>query len=580
MEMNREKTPGTGSSRDLRPLAVLLLGVIVVGLGCHSAKGSDPVDAGTGTDDSDQLFEPDRVIVVDIQLDPDDWDLIRHQERSILDIFGVGCLEEPFASPYTYVSGDVTVDGVALTNVGVRKKGFLGSLDDEKPSLKIKFDEYVKGQQVHGLDRLTLNNCKQDPSLVHQCIGYDVFDAAGLPASRCNFAHVTVNGDELGIYANVESVKKAFLRRHFDDDEGNLYEGTLSDFREGWTGTFEKKTNKDDPAGEDIAALTAALDAEDADLLAAIEQLVDVDAFIDFWAVEVLIGHWDGYTGNTNNYFIYHDPVSDRFHFIPWGIDAILVEGEEVPEIRSVFATGVLPWRLYRYAETQDRYVTAMEQLLDTVWDEPALLAEVSRMEALLDPFVGDEIDDDLDEVREFIAGQRSIIEGELLSGPPEWTEPLREEICFEEIGNVEATFATTFGTLETVDPFEGGTGTLTGAVEEVPIEPLAVGAVSGFDPESEDDEAVVVALVAWMADDTALLLFSSLPPDEFADGAVVEVDWNETMVALVKIYPETDEDELIGMLGGGAIEFNQASLQDGAPVTGQLSGPLVYFPF
>ena len=46
----------------------------------------------------------------------------------------------------------------------------------------------------------------------------------------CNFARVTVNGEYLGIYSNVESIGKPFLKRRFGNNSGNLYEGTLADF--------------------------------------------------------------------------------------------------------------------------------------------------------------------------------------------------------------------------------------------------------------------------------------------------------------------------------------------------------------
>jgi hypothetical protein len=37
--------------------------------------------------------------------------------------------------------------------------------------------------------------------------------------------------------------------------------------------------------------------------------------------MEVLIGHWDGYTIHTNNYRLYHDPTSDKMVFITHGLD-------------------------------------------------------------------------------------------------------------------------------------------------------------------------------------------------------------------------------------------------------------------
>ena len=67
------------------------------------------------------------------------------------------------------------LDGEIVEEVGVRKKGFLGSMDTERPSLKIKFGEYVEGQELQGLKRMTLNNSRQDPSLLRQCLAYGLF---------------------------------------------------------------------------------------------------------------------------------------------------------------------------------------------------------------------------------------------------------------------------------------------------------------------------------------------------------------------------------------------------------------------
>ena len=71
----------------------------------------------------------------------------------------------------------------------------------------MKANEYVMGQKIAGLKQLTLNNNHQDETLISQCLGYSLFRAAGVPAPRCAFAHVTMNGVDLGVYSNVESVR-------------------------------------------------------------------------------------------------------------------------------------------------------------------------------------------------------------------------------------------------------------------------------------------------------------------------------------------------------------------------------------
>ena len=65
------------------------------------------------------------------------------------------------------------------------------------------FNEFVEQSPIPGLDRLTLNNNKQDTALVSQVLTYRVFREAGLHAPRCCLVRVIVNGEDLGVYSNV-----------------------------------------------------------------------------------------------------------------------------------------------------------------------------------------------------------------------------------------------------------------------------------------------------------------------------------------------------------------------------------------
>ena len=167
----------------------------------ENAASNEEGIAPSEDDPSAALFDSSAIIDVEIVMDAGDWDDIRNQTRDLTKIFGPGCRAEPFFSPFTYFPATLIVDGEEIESVGVRKKGFLGSLDSQKPSLKIKFDEYVEDQEFLGMNRLTLNNNKQDRSQIRQCIAYSLFASAELPAPRCNFAQVTVNGQKLGLFS-------------------------------------------------------------------------------------------------------------------------------------------------------------------------------------------------------------------------------------------------------------------------------------------------------------------------------------------------------------------------------------------
>jgi hypothetical protein len=48
--------------------------------------------------------------------------------------------------------------------------------------------------------------------------------------------------------------------------------------------------------------------------------VADLDQMTRMWAVEKYIGHWDGYVGNRNNYYVHSDSAG-RFSIFPWGTD-------------------------------------------------------------------------------------------------------------------------------------------------------------------------------------------------------------------------------------------------------------------
>lgn len=210
----------------------------------------------------DALFSADRVIEVQITMSENDWNALRYQNREI-DFGNFGTRRYgPMPSPFTYFDAQVRIDGVDFLNVGVRKKGFLGSLSNTRPSLKIKLDHKLRGGHLDGLSTLTLNNNKQDRSLVSQYLSYSLFRRAGLPASRCGFAQVFVNGKNLGVYSHVETVRKPLLRREFETDAGTLFEGTVVDFDPGWENAFELKTGDDAQGRRRIAGLIKALQSQ------------------------------------------------------------------------------------------------------------------------------------------------------------------------------------------------------------------------------------------------------------------------------------------------------------------------------
>lgn len=519
------------------------------------------------------LFPMDRAIEVEVTLAAEDWDTLRAQTRTIADILGPGCMEQPFPSPFTYFPATVTVDGETVENVGVRKKGFLGSLSDTKPSLKIKAHEYEDGKTFSGAKRLTLNNVQQDPGYMSTCLSYDLFNLAGVPAPRCTFADVIVNGEHLGLFVSIDSLKKPFMKRNFGDDSGTIYEGTISDFREGWTGSFEQKTHESEGPGPHINAVKEALELPDDELMDGLDAVIDLDQFMTFWALEVLVGHWDGYAGNTNNFYLYAHPDDQRLKFLPWGADATFApafdlqdQNNEMPY--SVLAQGLLARRLYLHPEGRQWYLSRLEWLLDEVWSEDGQHAQVDRMQEIIAPLLFDpQIESalwKLGEVRQFIDARRDEIEGELAKGGPEWDGPLRDSFCWEYEAEVVVTFDTVFGSISNENAYEDAGSTTTFVPEQDDMKVNFHGVQVGMSDDPE--QAGMATLRAWslLVDGSSLIAAWVLPPEALQDGVTVSVDFDKVVGYLVRFSPSW-EMEFLGYLGGD-IHIEKGKAEEGAP--------------
>ena len=328
----------------------------------------------------DTLFVPDHLMQVEITMDPDDWHALRISHRVTGEDF-TQIVEKPF----DYYPATAIIDGQEIGEVGVRKKGFFGSSISTRPSLKLKLNYVDKDKEFAGLDRLTFNNNNQDSTRAQTVLVYRFMNDAGVYSPRSNLARVTLNGEDLGIYTHVESVRKPFFKRLFGKSKGDLWEGFAGDFTESEYGRIVHKWGKDDDSAN-LQTLYDLLQDPEPIPLATLEELLDLDAFITLWASEVLIGHWDGYAGNRNNFYIFRPKKSGLLYFTPWGPDSAFSDPGpfiHVPVPKSFKARGYLCERLWELPEVRARYRKEMQHLLDDVWDEKKMLAQLQQVRTL-----------------------------------------------------------------------------------------------------------------------------------------------------------------------------------------------------
>src|SRR5437660_3176044 len=253
-----------------------------------------------------------------------------------------GSLDSLKNDPHTYVRGVLREGSRVFSDAGIRLKGS-GSFQpiEKKPSLAIKFNEFISGSKFYGHSKLFLDNSRQDPTFLCEAIGGDIFRAAGVPAPRHTFAHVELNGRDLGLYVVAEAVNKEFLSKYFSRTKGNLYEGSNVDITE----KLEKDSGDESQDQKDVKALAAAAkEADPATRLKKLNGLLDVDRFISFTAAEIFTWHRDGYALDRNNYRIYNDPGTNQIVFIPHGFDQLFgkPKGPLFPEWKGLVAKAII----------------------------------------------------------------------------------------------------------------------------------------------------------------------------------------------------------------------------------------------
>ncbi|HPC94819.1 MAG TPA: lamin tail domain-containing protein [Sedimentisphaerales bacterium] len=191
-----------------------------------------------------------------------------------------------------------------------------------------------------------------------------LFQMSGIPAANVTPVRLKVNADEparsdmgrtCGFYSAVEVLDKDWAKNHFpDDDNGNLYRCTYYedgvhartyadlDHKEApgrapdpndYRLNYPKKTNEAADDWSDLFRLIEVLnnrDLSDEDFLVQVSELVNLDEWTRFLAVDALIGNREGglTSGTGDDYALYSGVVDPRFWLVPHDMDTVLGQGD------------------------------------------------------------------------------------------------------------------------------------------------------------------------------------------------------------------------------------------------------------
>lgn len=169
----------------------------------------------TGGNTPPALYEPS--VIRDVRIDfpqPNYWSLLTANYTSETDI-----------------PASLTIDGITYDSVGVRFRGntsYMTIPNSQKKSFSITADFVDSNQTILGYKNLKFNNAHQDPTFMREVL-YDRMAARHTPIAKTNFIHLFLNGQDWGVYPNIQSIDKTFLEEYFLSNDGARFRATTGE---------------------------------------------------------------------------------------------------------------------------------------------------------------------------------------------------------------------------------------------------------------------------------------------------------------------------------------------------------------
>ena len=323
-----------------------------------------------------------------------------------------------------YQNTTVEIDGNVLLEVGVRQKGFSSNffVSTTKKPLKLKFNEFIEDREFDGVRRLNLMNGVGDPALIKDKLAYDMFRFHGIPGPRVAHTKLFINDVYWGVYGMIEQIDKRYLKRNFADDDGNLWKNQgNSDLS--WLGenpdnyTFELQTNEEENDWSKFLGFVDFINnATDIEFENDFTDIFHLDEYLRIVAIDVLINNWDSYHEHGRNWYMYHEPKSNKMHWMPWdynfAFDRATNGDGDLDLIQNNFGK-ILNVRIFNTPELRTRVMDYMCELLDYNFVS-------ARLTPMMDAQV-DLIEEDWDSSNNFFTFQtiENYIDGTVWTGSP-----------------------------------------------------------------------------------------------------------------------------------------------------------------
>ena len=311
-----------------------------------------------------KLFNKETIQDVKISIDENNWNYL---------------LQNAIDKP-TVLASSVSIGDDTVKYVGIKTKGNLTlkevwNSSSDRFSFTINFGKYINTdngytdkQNLYGLRKVALNNIYGDATLMKEYLSYELMTKMGIPTPEYSLVNLYINDEFYGVYMMVESIDSSLTQRtlgeksdylvkpessggdliydnsldeyinddgEFDfssiiyDNSGNIiYPNDKSNPLYKYNGLWEN----DEDTFEDIVDMLPTIfkwmktlnelnnidNPNTDDYKLALEEIIDVDSLIRYFAVNTYLVNLDSYQSEKmQNYALYINETG-RATIIPW----------------------------------------------------------------------------------------------------------------------------------------------------------------------------------------------------------------------------------------------------------------------
>jgi len=250
---------------------------------------------------------------------------------------------------------------------------------------------------LYGRKVLRLRSVVEDASFLRNKLSCDVLNRLGGPSISANYARVFFNGTYSGLFVLMDAYKTSWIKKVYEEDKevSTLYQcnSPNADFSENNNKSCVNANddfNGDMKAMEDfIQAINAASSRKE------LEDIMDVDQFVQVWIFEWLTGSWDSSLIIGKNYYLYKQ-LNGKWVMLPFDFDSTFGHKVQQNFEGDVNAYDIPfdKWYKSRYIvdvlakNDNTTFINNLQYVLDNAFNPDLLFPHINSLKTWLTPYV------------------------------------------------------------------------------------------------------------------------------------------------------------------------------------------------